>query len=447
MDELDVRGTPYFLSGGSGGAAAMRQALEEIAARVSLLRTQGTLTADTLHDYYGEKRFEQIAESNAIEGSTLSAGETELAVVKGITISGHDPAFSRDARSLARALEELVALARQPAPTDLTQLKRLHELILGDRPGAGTFRTQEVRISGSAHVPPRTWQDVMAQMEQWEQWSVRNPNTAPALRAVVLHAWLAHIHPFIDGNGRVARAITNLELIRAGYPPIIVRKKDRDQYIDALAESDQGLLGPLLELIAGRIEDALRDLERAAARRQGYDAQREQVRRAQAQRLALWNAGVHLLFEQVRSTLGQRFDGSAVRIDMREHDQLGVDDFIDLCEGHPVRNSWAFRIRCQAPGMPELNLLAWAGTPGPLLNERLAAEPGRPALMWSLPNPNGYPPWVRTIADAPGGDQLTILGDRWLVSRAGQLHELAPSELAARIADDIAAKLVPAPTL
>ena len=64
-------------------------------ARAELLREQGRLTEETLRAYYGDKRFEQIAESNAIEGSTLSVGETELAVDKGITITGHDPAFSK----------------------------------------------------------------------------------------------------------------------------------------------------------------------------------------------------------------------------------------------------------------------------------------------------------------------------------------------------------------
>ena len=157
-----------------------------------------------------------------------------------------DPAYARDAHALARAVDELALLARQRVPTDIQQLLRIHDLVLGGRSGAGAFRQNEVRIRGSAHVPPRTWKAVMAAMEHWESWSTRNSNAPPILRAAVLHAWLEHIHPFIDGNGRTGRAITNLELVRAGYPPIIIRRKDRDQYLDALARADNADLGPFL---------------------------------------------------------------------------------------------------------------------------------------------------------------------------------------------------------
>src|SRR5690606_33418026 len=112
--------------------------------------------------------------------------------------------------------------------------------------------------------PPRTWSEVMSQMEQWEQWSRNSVMVPTLLRATLLHAWLEHIHPFIDGNGRTGRAITNLEFVRAGYPPIIIRRKDRDTYLDALARADNGDLAALVDLFAARLDDALRDLERAA---------------------------------------------------------------------------------------------------------------------------------------------------------------------------------------
>ena len=88
--KFDIPGTPYLFSD-VAGAEAFRSTIQDLAQRIKLLRDQGTLTESTLQKYYGDKRFEQIAESNALEGSTLSVDETELAVLKGITISGHDP--------------------------------------------------------------------------------------------------------------------------------------------------------------------------------------------------------------------------------------------------------------------------------------------------------------------------------------------------------------------
>jgi Fic family protein len=443
---LDVSGSPYYLD--EAASAAVRATIQALAERVDLLRTRGKLTDSTLLEYYGEKRFEQIAESNALEGSTLSVGETQLAVLKGITISGHDPAYSRDAQALARALDQLTQMARNKEPTDIQQVKELHELILGERPSADVFRKDEVRIRGSEHVPPDTWGKIMDQMEQWAEWSKKNELAPVLLRASVLHAWLEHIHPFIDGNGRTGRAITNLELVRSGYPPIIIRaKKDRDQYLDALSRADNGDLGAFIDLIAGRAEDALRDLERAAQLREDYALQRERLVRAQSNRLALWNAGVHLLFTNIKSQLTERFGDRGVELEMRQYDQLSVDDFIELCEGRTIRLSWAFLIRCQAPGMPKIEQLAWAGTMGDPLRARLANEPGRPVLMWSVPNPDRYPPWVRTGEASPGGEQMTIQKDRWLVSRGSRVFEFAPSELAAKIAEDIADKTIPEPTL
>ena len=178
-DYRDVSGTPYYLPASNGGAA-LRQTIDDLTQRVEALRSAGSLSETTLRAYFGEKRYEQIAESNALEGSSLNAGETELAVVRGITISGHDPAFSRDAQSLARALEKLVELAKTPSPTDILQLRSVHELILGERPGAGTFRNQEVRIRGSAHVPPRTIREVLDHMEHWETWSTKTASMARA---------------------------------------------------------------------------------------------------------------------------------------------------------------------------------------------------------------------------------------------------------------------------
>lgn len=434
--DIDVHGTPYYLAN-KNAAAQIRSTIIELSNRVETLRSQGKLNESTLRDYYGEKRFEQIAESNAIEGSTLSVGETELAVLKGITISGHDPGFSRDAQSLAKALDELTVLAQLRNATDIDQVKQLHELILGDRGGAGEFRSTEVRIRGSKHVPPKTWREVMESMEHWEKWSLQHSAAPVILRAAVLHAWLEHIHPFVDGNGRTGRAITNLELVRAGYPPIIIRKKDRDRYLDALSRADEGDLSSFLEIIVGRIEDALRDLERSAQRRMGYDRRREQLKIAQANRLAVWNAGVHLLCASIRSLLQDHIENLGLEFEIREFDQLSVDDFIELCEGRTVRLSWAFLIRCRAPGMAMVERLAWAGVANPKVRSELAGQPGRPVLMWSVPNPNRYPPWIQAGSDAFVGEQMTIVHDRWLVTGPREASLYSPSELAEKIAEAI----------
>ena len=163
MFNLDA--TPYFLD--NRASEQVKERLHAIEERVTLLRRSGTLSEQTIKDYYGEKRFEQVAESNAIEGSTLSAGETELAVLKGITITGHDPAFAKDAMALDRALTRITEIARNTEhPTDIQQLHEVHALLLGDRPGAGIFRRERVTIRGAKHTPPKTWEQIIIGLTQ-----------------------------------------------------------------------------------------------------------------------------------------------------------------------------------------------------------------------------------------------------------------------------------------
>ena len=86
--------------------------LRPLEQRIEDLRNAGRLTESTLRAYFGDTRFEEVAESNAIEGSPLTVGETELAIRKGVTISGRDPSWSTDAINLDEGIRFVRRLAR-----------------------------------------------------------------------------------------------------------------------------------------------------------------------------------------------------------------------------------------------------------------------------------------------------------------------------------------------
>ncbi len=75
-----------------------------------------------------------------------------------------------------------------------------------------------------------------------------------------LHARFERIHPFRDGNGRVGRLLLNLLLVRHGYPPAIIYKRDRGRYLRALSRADAGETGPLAELLARAVRDSINRL-------------------------------------------------------------------------------------------------------------------------------------------------------------------------------------------
>ena len=440
---FSLDGSPYTIE--ATGQYVFDKAAE-LQERAVLLREQGRLTEATLRAYFGDKRYEQIAESNAIEGSTLSVGETELAVEKGITMTGHDPAYSADAVNLSHALEHMVRLARDPSPTDCSQVKGLHSLILGGGLTAGLFRSNPVRISGSPHTPPATWQEVMSDMEDWERWSADQPAALPLLRAIVLHAWLTHIHPFTDGNGRTARAVMNLELIRAGLPSVIIRRKDRLRYYDALAESDLGGdLEPISELILARAEDALRDMERAARRHEGYDAAQAMLRKAQKRRVAIWNDSVRLLFSLVTDAI-ESVVGDMGHVSTRWYDaELSVGDYAALSEGDAAGNAWLFRVDVGVPGLDQNRYLAWTGFRSFEIRNRHAMGDG-PAVFWSIPDPLGNRKWRRDDSQSPGVAELTLElpdVDTWIARLPDdQVVRLEPSEVARRVAESVVDSLV-----
>jgi Fic family protein len=84
--------------------------------------------------------------------------------------------------------------------------------------------------------------------------STQATDQGPIAEAVArLHAAFERIHPFFDGNGRVGRLLTNLMLVRLGYPPVIILKRERTRYLSALDRADHGDVGPLGELFARAI--------------------------------------------------------------------------------------------------------------------------------------------------------------------------------------------------
>jgi Fic family protein len=202
---------------------------------------------------------EWIYNSNAIEGSTLTLRETQLILETGLTIGGKSLREHFEVINHKEAIDYVEALAGGDEPISPFHVRQIHKLVLTriDDQEAGQYRTLPVRIAGADYQPPEAWQ-VPGLMDEWGDW-LNGPALAlhPVERAAQAHHRLAAIHPFIDGNGRTARLVMALLLIRSGYPPTIILRINRRQYYRVLAQADAGRAAPLVNFVGRAVERSL----------------------------------------------------------------------------------------------------------------------------------------------------------------------------------------------
>lgn len=198
--------------------------------------------------------------SNAIEGSTLSLAETRLVLLDGLTVGGKSLREHLEAINHKHAIDFVEALAAKLEPITGHNIRQVQALILRtiDDENAGAYRKGQVYITGSTYVPPAAI-EVPPLMQELVAWikSAEAANLHPVERAALAHFRLVHIHPFVDGNGRTARLLMNLILIRESYPLAVIRRERRPEYYDALDQAHRGETAPFVILVAEEVERSL----------------------------------------------------------------------------------------------------------------------------------------------------------------------------------------------
>jgi len=197
--------------------------------------------------------------SNAIEGNTLSLRETQLVIQEGITVHGKSLREHLEARNHPDAINYIEKLAQERKPIKQDDILKVHELLMHgiDDQNAGKYRTGQVRIAGATFMPPPAGK-IQQMINELLQALNQNPDELrPIELAAFFHHKLVYIHPFLDGNGRTARLLMNVMLMRSGYPFTVLLKVDRPKYLRALSEADNGNLIPFANFIANCVERSL----------------------------------------------------------------------------------------------------------------------------------------------------------------------------------------------
>lgn len=214
----------------SGG---MENAIAQKKAALDALRPLPTLALAQLRKHYD---LELTYTSNAIEGNTLTMRETAEVIEHGITVGGKRLRDHLEALDHYEAVQWVHTLADRATPLDEAVVCELHRRIVArSQPEiAGIYAMLPRRILGSAAIFPNPAK-IPELMQTFGAWLAASPPDLDS--AIEAHLRLVSIHPFSDGNGRAARLLMNLVLLRAGYPPVSVRLEDRNAYLDAIEQA------------------------------------------------------------------------------------------------------------------------------------------------------------------------------------------------------------------
>ncbi len=217
--------------------------------------------------------------SNNLEGNTLTYGETKALILFGVTAQGKPLRDHFEITGHNEAINWVLDLVRNETPLTEKFIRELHTLVLKEdsfkdaltpdgqptrrKIEVGKYKTQPnhvVTVTGETFffASPEETPAKMQELVDWFREERGRPNANPIALAAVFHYRFILIHPFDDGNGRVARILMNFILMQFGYPPVIIRTEDRENYFGVLRLADAGELQPFVDYVA---ENLIRSLE------------------------------------------------------------------------------------------------------------------------------------------------------------------------------------------
>jgi Fic family protein len=443
---IDIKGTPFCYD------STQQKTIDEISQRVMDLRKGGRLTSEVLRTIRNYFRIKNIYHSNAIEGNVLDVGETRQVVEFGLTLTGKPLKDQAEAKNLSHALDYLEDLATdQTTPISESDVRQIHALVLkgNDDDNAGRYRKVSVEVSGSEFKPPAP-ESLPALMKDFGEWLKDSSvfdneygDPEGLLSACVAHTWLVHIHPFIDGNGRVARLLMNLILMRYGYPIGIITREDRLRYYDALEISQSSDLTPFISLLSESLFESLEEYEVAV------EQQREKEEWAQSlasqfgaklevkvsNEYEVWRSAMDLLKSYFRQT-AELIDEAAQFGDIyfKDFGTLELQKYQSLLTGESTKKTWFFRVDFRSGdrtarylfffGYPSWSMKSDCGVtlhvareepPGSFNYERLEYidAPNVPALLELGYIPKGEVFVARTSPDKKKEGKIEVIGKKF----------------------------------
>ena len=201
------------------------------------------------NDYSKDFTTRRTYHSNAIEGSTLTYAETYAILYNdnSFKIGGKEPREIYEAINHKKALELVFKNLQNNDEFNEGFIRKLNETINRDIKDTEGYRTVQVFIRGSEHIPPAP--EKVPNLMTYFIYNYNHDEQNIFYKLAKYHIEFEKIHPFEDGNGRTGRLLLNYELIKNNLPPVVISKDDRVKYFEFLKNDDiTGLAEWLREL-------------------------------------------------------------------------------------------------------------------------------------------------------------------------------------------------------
>ena len=432
-------GSPYSLPDSASDAEDIRELVnrgEDLEARCVAVKSR---LVDALEAQLARAtRTTEIYESNAIEGKPATLAETSE-ILERESMWNAESALARytlhGALSSEPRVQDVVGLAAarilvdsylsdRDRPIQGNDLRDMHALLLRGQYGAGRYKEYLNSIEGSAHIPtsPVDVPDAIRNMTDW----LAGSECSLVWKSAVCHAWLTHIHPFDDGNGRMARLLANYILGFGCYPPLIVKaSNDRPKYINALAHSDlAGDIVPLARVFMRVLNRGVGLMEKPDF---AWSLFQSDLRVREDSLYVRWTKTADRFLDEVAARL--LLDASS----LDRVGSLSPSDFDLLARRDKSGNGWIAKAHYDR--RPGSTLLVWAGYSSSALGNRVDSAIPFPSffLSESDPDPKAIRPYRPSVAGhEPHFDEFCLLADeaRVLVRRGNVVRRLRLTEAA-----------------
>ena len=268
-----------YRQGGLPGRPPREAVFERLHVQIGELRDRlgGLPSPIEAKDIWRGIWLEEAHHSTAIEGNTLVLKQVEQLLSEGRAVGDKELREYMEVQGYGNAADWVYGHGLDPGawsadtPLTVTDLRHIHKLALDlvwdvaphpqatDKERPGAYRQHDIEPFPEGMRPP-PFPEVPHLVTNWVDEVNRLPTADPLTfpeELARIHARFEQIHPFLDGNGRTGRLVLNLVLVRLGYPPAIIYKRERTQYMKALRRADRGDYGALGELLARAVLDNL----------------------------------------------------------------------------------------------------------------------------------------------------------------------------------------------